>query len=142
MLPVEMHSDGLMGALRDLALRTKKLFRIDCRFRGQTPVPIHDSAAQIHLYRIAQEAVRNALKHGKARQIAIGLKTGEERIILSVQDNGLGIPLRRPKSNGLGLRIMDHRARLLGGSVLLRKSRKGGTTVLCSIPEPPSKPST
>jgi len=142
MLPVEMHSDGLTGALRDLALRTKELFRIDCRFRGQTPVPIHDSAAQIHLYRIAQEAVRNALKHGKARQIAIGLKTGEEKIVLSVRDNGAGLPLKLSKSKGLGLRIMDHRARLLGGSLLVRKSQQGGTAVLCSIPEPPAISST
>ena len=90
----------------------------------------------MHLYRIAQEAVRNALKHGKARQIAIGLKTGEKKIVLSVRDNGAGIPLKLSKSKGLGLRIMDHRARLLGGSLLVRKSQQGGTAVLCSIPEP------
>ena len=137
MFPVELHAAGLAGALRDLASRTKALFRIDCRFRGESSPHIHDQVAQIHLYRIAQEAVRNAVSHGKAGQIVIGLKTGENRIVLSVRDNGAGIPFKPPKSKGLGLRIMDHRASVLGGSVLVRKSPKGGTTVVCSIPAPP-----
>jgi signal transduction histidine kinase len=136
MFPVELHAAGLAGALRDLASRTKALFRIDCRFRGESSPHIHDQVAQIHLYRIAQEAVRNAVNHGKAGQVVIGLKTGENRIVLSVRDNGAGIPLKPPKSKGLGLRIMDHRASVLGGSVLVRKSPKGGTTVVCSIPAP------
>jgi PAS domain S-box-containing protein len=137
MFPVELHAAGLAGALRDLASRTKALFRIDCRFRDESSPHIHDQVAQIHLYRIAQEAVRNAVNHGKAGQVVIGLKTGENRIVLSVRDNGAGIPLKPPKSKGLGLRIMDHRASVLGGSVLVRKSPKGGTTVVCSIPAPP-----
>jgi PAS domain S-box-containing protein len=136
MFPVELHASGLTGALRDLASRTKALFRIDCRFRGESSPHIHDQAAQIHLYRITQEAVRNAVRHGKAGQIVIGLKTGKSRIVLSVRDNGSGFPLKPPKSQGLGLRIMDHRASVLGGAVLVRKSPKGGTTVVCSIPAP------
>jgi PAS domain S-box-containing protein len=137
MSPLELHSDGLAGALRDLALRTKAVFRIDCRFRGESLALIHDRPAQMNLYRIAQEAVRNAVRRGKARRIAIGLKSGKNRIVLSVRDNGAGIPIKLPKSKGLGLRIMGHRASVLGGSVLVRKSPKGGTTVVCSIPEPP-----
>jgi PAS domain S-box-containing protein len=139
MFPVELHKESVTGALRDLASRTKKLFQIDCRFQGQSSMPIPDHAAQIHLYRIAQEALRNAVKHGRAGKVTIDLKTSEKKIVLSVRDNGVGIPLKPRKSKGLGLRIMDHRAKLLGGSVLLRKSPKGGTTVICTIPEPPSK---
>jgi PAS domain S-box-containing protein len=134
MSPLELHSDGLVGALRDLALRTKAVFRIDCRFRGQSLALSHDRPAQMNLYRIAQEAVRNAVRHGKARRIAIGLETRENRIVLSVRDNGAGIPIKLPKSKGLGLRIMDHRASILGGFVRVRKAPKGGTTVVCSIP--------
>jgi PAS domain S-box-containing protein len=67
MFPVELHAAGLAGALRDLASRTKALFRIDCRFRGESSPHIHDQVAQIHLYRIAQEAVRNAVRPWKSR---------------------------------------------------------------------------
>jgi PAS domain S-box-containing protein len=140
MFPVELHAEGLAGGLRDLASRTKALFQIDCRFRCESSPHIHDQAAQIHLYRIAQEAVRNAVRHGKAGQIVIGLKSGENGIVLSVRDNGAGIPLNLRKGKGLGLRIMDHRASVLGGSVVVRKSHRGGTTVVCSIPAPPLKP--
>ncbi len=141
MSPVDPHPDGLTGALQDLAAHTTAIFRIDCRFRGQAPAPVDDRTTQMHLYRIAQEAVRNAVRHGKARQIEIGLKTGQKRTVLSVRDNGGGIPPRLPRSSGLGLRIMDLRASVLGGTVLVRKSRNGGTAVVCSVPEPPAKPS-
>ena len=140
MFPVELRQNDLAGALRDLAWRTKAVFRIDCRFRGESLALRHNRPAQIHIYRIAQEAVRNAVKHGKATRIAIGLTTGENRIVLSVRDNGVGIPLNLRKNKGLGLRIMGHRASLLGGSVVVRKSHKDGTAVVCSIPQPLLKP--
>jgi PAS domain S-box-containing protein len=141
MFPLQLHREGLAGALRELAFHTQRLFQVDCRFRGQSSDQIHDRAAQTNLYRIAQEAVRNAVKHGKARRIAIDLRTSEKTIVLRVRDNGAGLPLKLPKGKGLGLRIMGHRARLLGGSILVRRSRAGGTTVLCSIPEPGIRPS-
>ena len=138
---MELHGDGLVGALRELASRTKDIApdSIAGSEVKSSPV-IHDRAAQIHLYRIAQEAVRNAIRHGKARQIAIGLKTAANRIVLSVRDNGVGFPPDRREGKGLGLRIMEHRAGVLGGSMLVRKSHKAGTTVVCSIPGPLLKP--
>ncbi len=140
MFPVELHAGGLAGAPRDLAQRTQSMFRLDCRFRGGSSALIPDPVTHIHLYRIAQEAVRNAVKHGKARQITIGLETAESRIVLSVRDNGVGLPLKRRETEGLGLRIMEHRAGVLGGSVRVESLPRGGTTVVCSIPQPRLKP--
>ena len=137
MFPMELHADGLGGALSDLASRTKAMYRIDCQFSGETSTPIGDHAAQVHLYWIAQEAVRNAVLHGKAKRVAIKLKAGEHGIVLSVQDDGVGIPIKPRHGTGLGLRIMEHRAGVLGGSVLARTPAQGGTTVVCTIPESP-----
>jgi PAS domain S-box-containing protein len=142
MSPVDVHPDGLIGSLQELASRTKALFKIDCRFQGPSSAPICDHVTQNHLYRIAQEAIRNAIRHGKARRIAIHFKAGEDRMVLRVCDNGRGFPSRPPRIKGLGLRIMEYRAGALGGSVRVRRSHRGGTEVICSIPAPPADAST
>lgn len=135
MSPVELVTDGLAAALKHLAARTKRLFHIDCRFRGDSGVLLDDSAVLTNLYRIAQEATQNAIKHGKARRIQIGLTEKEGRIFLRVRDDGVGVPLKLRKKNGFGLRIMDYRASALGGSLTVQKPKSGGTSLVCSIPK-------
>ena len=135
MSPMELAADGLAEALRNLADRTKRVFRIECRFRGDSTSPADDGVTRIYLYRIAQEAINNAIKHGKAKRIVIGLKTNGENILLSVEDNGVGLPPKLPAKRGFGLRIMDYRASSLGGSLSLQSRKRGGTCVLCSIPK-------
>ena len=79
MYPVDLGTEGPAGALEELAARTKKLFRVDCRFRCDSPVRFQDEASQTHLYRIAQEAVGNAIKHGNASRIDLRLReTGDQ----------------------------------------------------------------
>jgi PAS domain S-box-containing protein len=133
--PLDVATDGLMVALRELALRTKRLFRVDCRFRCPKAVLIHDHELGVHLYRIAQEAVNNAIKHGKARRIDLGLTMNGDRIILAVSDNGIGMPKKNRKRNGLGLRVMQYRAGVVNASLVAQRGEDGGTTFVCSVRE-------
>src|SRR6185295_1401300 len=108
--PAQLEGDGLMVALEQLAARTERIFHIESRFRCDAPVLIPGNATGIHLYRIAQEAISNAIKHGRARSIDIGLTTRNKDIILAIRDSGIGIPVKRRKRKGMGLRVMQYRA--------------------------------
>ena len=123
--PVEMEADGLMLALEEYAATSSELFKVSCRFECDLPVLIHDAATAGHLYRIAQEAVGNAIKHGKARNILIRLDASEEGTVLSVKDDGDGLPEPLPKNRGMGLRIMAHRSGMIGGVFNARRGRDG-----------------
>lgn len=134
--PVVLESEGLMSALQELAHATTKMFGVDCIFRCDHPVHIHDNATATHLYRIAQEAVSNAIKHGKSRRIEIGLAAESNRVFLAVKDNGGGISDPPPRT-GAGLRIMQYRAGMIGGSVIVQRGEPDGTTVACSVHQAP-----
>ena len=131
--PVEIEADGLMLALEEFAGTTGKLFKVACHFQCDLPVLIHDSATAGHLYRIAQEAVGNAIKHGKANNILIRLDATEDNTELSIADNGTGLPDPLPENRGLGLRIMAHRSAMIGGEFQARRDEAGGTRVTCVI---------
>ena len=131
--PVEMEADGLMLALEEYAATSTKLFKVSCRFECDLPVLIHDPATAGHLYRIAQEAVGNAIKHGKAENILIRLDASEEGTMLSIKDDGTGLPEPLPKDRGMGLRIMAHRSGMIGGKFNARRDETGGTLVTCEL---------
>jgi signal transduction histidine kinase len=132
--PVDAEPQGLMLALRELAERTRGVYRVDCQFECRSPVLIHLHSAANHLYRIAQEAVNNAVKHGKPTRIRIQLKATPARIILGVRDNGVGIRRRTKPGRGMGLHVMQYRADALGGSLLVQRHPEGGTDVVCTVP--------
>jgi two-component system, LuxR family, sensor kinase FixL len=131
--PVTLESEGLMSALHELAANTKKMFHIDCSFRCDPPVPLDDQAAASQLFRIAQEAVSNAIRHGKATHIIIQLKEQRGKITVSVSDNGTGFPTTFPKQKGMGLRIMQSRAGMIGATLVLDNQPTGGARVVCSV---------
>jgi signal transduction histidine kinase len=131
--PVEMGADGLMLALEEYAATSGELFKVTCHFECDLPVLIHDTATAGHLYRIAQEAVGNAIKHGKARNILIRLDASEESTVLSVKDDGVGLPEPLPQNRGMGMRIMAHRAGMIGGMFGARRDETGGTLVTCEL---------
>jgi len=136
--PVEPTPDGLMHALAELAERTTDIFRVDCQFLCPRPVQTEGDAAATHLYRIAQEAVTNAIKHGRAKWIEIGLAANGQRIILAVRSDGTSFrKTSRPAAKGMGLRIMEYRAGLIGGSVLVQRRPEGGTEVICTLNRAP-----
>jgi len=134
--PVEAEPNGLMVALQRLAERTRKLFRIGCQFNCRQPVMIPNNEIATHLFRIAQEAITNAIKHGKPGKVEISLTETPERINLAVKDNGRGLPVRSRKPPGMGLRIMRYRAGMIGGSLAIQKEPGGGTTVVCTVHRP------
>ena len=112
-------------------------FGIVCRFSCPGPVLVYDSSAAIHLYRIAQEAVNNAMKHGKASEIAISLRRDDGGIVLDIQNDGL--QFRRPPADrrGLGISIMKYRATMIGATFDIRGAGNGGAVVTCSLPDGP-----
>jgi two-component system sensor histidine kinase NreB len=142
--PVVLEAEGLMSALKELAEDTIKLFEVQCRFVNNEPVLVHNHAAATHLYRIAQEAVGNAIKHGKAKSIEIHLSDEPQRTVLTVKDNGTGFKPRSGSGQGMGLHIMQYRASLIGAKVVLQPQADGGLAVICFLPKtantsPPEK---
>jgi signal transduction histidine kinase len=138
--PVVAEPGGLMAALRALAEQCSELFKVRCRFACQRPVHVHASSTATHLFRIAQEAVTNAGKHSKAKQITIQLSSSRKKLVLSVSDDGVGLRKAGRNMEGLGFRTMQYRADALGGSLVFRQRRGGGTVVVCTIPEPEPSP--
>lgn len=133
--PVRFETDGLAHALRELALRTGKVFRIKCRFRRNAAVPVPQLDTATHLYRIAQEAVGNAVKHSKAKHIEICLARRGRDLVLRVSDDGIGFPRESANHEGMGMRIMRYRAKSVGGSLKVQSRMRQGTAVVCVIAE-------
>jgi len=131
--PVHLESEGLMSALEGLARSTREMFRVECEFICRTPVLMGDHAAATHLFRIAQEAVANGLKHGRARHIRITLAAGPEGLSLEIRNDGERLPAK-PGCGGMGLRIMSHRAAALGGAVIVRNGRQKGVVAAYAGP--------
>ena len=129
--PVQLESDGLMSALQELVSTTEQLFKISCRFNCEQPVLIEDSAIATHLYRIAQEAIHNAIKHGQATQVSVTLANSDEHT-LTISDNGLGLPAELCSSKGMGVHIMNYRAGMIGGRLSIAASQRSGTKVVCT----------
>jgi PAS domain S-box-containing protein len=133
--PVHMIESGLESALEDLSDTTETLFGVSCVFECDRPVPIYDNAFATHLFYIAQEAIQNAIKHGRARRITILLLSDHGKITLQITDDGSGIPIPPPET-GMGLRIMNYRAKMIHGELTVRPGEERGTVVLCSMRDP------
>ena len=133
LLPVELGADGLLSALTEMAANTEKLAHIACHVEGGKPVRIRDATVVVHLYRIAQEAVTNAVKHARAKHIVIKLSEAKGRITLSIADDGMGIPEFATKKGGLGLSIMNSRAETINATFQIHRGAQGGTVVTCTL---------
>lgn len=139
LMPVVLDAEGLMAALADLASGTERIFRVSCAFRCDPPVQVNDNKVATQFFRIAQEAVANAIKHSKADRIEITLALVKGMISLTIRDNGVGIPDHSPgKGTGMGLLTMSHRARMVSGSLTIEPEQYGGTVVCCTAHAPPN----
>lgn len=134
LVPVEMDDEGLPASLERLTSHAEKLFGIKCRFTAKGKFLLDDASHVTHLYRIAQEAVSNAVKHGDASEVSIHLVTSKSHIRLMVEDNGTGFSDNWDEKGGLGVRIMQFRAGLIGANLEISDSKKGGARVTCTIP--------
>lgn len=130
--PVEVDSQGLMVALQGLANTTQSRFDIPCRFTYDQPVPVTDAHTATHLFRIAQEAVNNAVKHARASHITVVLIKESDDIVLRVADDGIGIQSEMADS-GLGLRSMHLRAGAIGANLQVSSNDGQGTTISCLL---------
>jgi len=137
--PVEMDTEGLVAAFHILAANITKLSKVKCIFENDSPVLIPDAATATHLYRIAQEAVTNAMRHGKANRIDISLSHRSGHIVLTIEDDGVGLSETWDSGPGLGTRIMAHRAAMIGGAFSIEPNATGGTLVTVSVPTAPKQ---
>jgi PAS domain S-box-containing protein len=132
--PVEIGPGGLMAAFDDLSNSVQNLFHIACVVKANGAADLFDDKEATHIYRIVQEAVANAIKHGKPSQILIELSARDERIILTVSNNGLAFPEQPRQNKGMGINTMNYRAGVIGATLVVRRDPSGGTAVVLSLP--------
>ena len=135
---LDLAEKDLPTALEHLATQAHQLFGINCRFIPEGPSVSLNPEIVTQLYKIAQEALTNAIKHGKAKRVTISLANGSDRLTLTIQNTGLPFPDLRSNSTGMGLRIMNYRANLIGASLEIKPAGEKGTQVCCSVPLSPA----
>lgn len=132
MLPFELETNGLMAALQVFALRIASTYKMACDFVCPKEVTIDDANLALNLYRIAQEAINNAIRHGGARHLRISLASEEGVLRLSICDDGCGFPdnnINHIATSGMGIKIMQYRAKQFGASLNFLSCPEGGTEV-------------
>ncbi len=134
--PVEVKAEGLADALHLLAEQTSLAYEADCTFVCPRPVLIDCHEAAGHLYRLAQEAVSNAMRHGRPSCVQVRLEQDGSELRLVIEDDGDGLPAEAEDGEGMGLRVMKYRAELVGGRCEITARPEGGTRVVCSMPFP------
>ncbi len=135
--PVAAVPEGLMTALTQFADATDRLFGADCACDFPQPVLVPDHKLATELFRIAQEATNNAIKHGHAGTIRIGLTATPGHLILTITNDGQPFP-ERPRTTGLGLKTMAFRADRIGATLDIGRGPDGGTMVRCTLPGSPA----
>ncbi len=140
LLPVAIDSQGLMAAICDLAGRSRWDNKINCTFVCPTPVSLTDNLTATHLYLIAQEAVHNAFKHSRGKNITIAIEISD-RLSLSITDDGIGLSEDSSIAMGhLGIRIMQNRAAIIGATLTIKMIEPSGTQVLCRMSRESDEP--
>ena len=135
LVPVQMDEAGLASALEELAASATHLLGIRCVYESTGTPLVRNNTAALHLYRIAQEAINNATKHGKAANVVVSLSDDGKMTTLRIADDGLGISKTATGSNGMGLGLMYYRARLVEGELRIEEPDTGGTVITCGIPQ-------
>jgi len=131
---LDVKGDDITVLLRNLAGNVKRMFEIPCGFSTKGTPPRLPQQATFQLYKIAQEAVSNAIKHGKASHVSIGLFKQNEQIHLTIKNDGLPFAQPAGARNRMGLRIMNYRASTIGATLEIKPLEKNGTVVTCTLP--------
>jgi signal transduction histidine kinase len=132
--PAEMQGERFVDNFQELATGTSERFKISCKFECPQSILLHDASTITHLYRIAQEAISNSVRHGKARHINIGLDSADDETVLTITDDGTGLRKNVRPANGMGLRIMAYRASMIGAKFEIESLPECGTRVTCTLP--------
>jgi signal transduction histidine kinase len=125
----------LSDALKHLGIQSELLLGIQCSVTSELPATLEENAAT-HLYRIAQEAITNAVKHGRAAVVDVVCKRQKQQLVMTIADNGSGISDVASERGGMGTHIMRYRARSIGGDLTISQRPEGGTIVTCICPWP------
>lgn len=132
---IELQNEGLLIALKRMCERFNSFTKTDCKFICSKELEVNDKMTALHLFRIIQEAVKNAITHGHAENIKVRIEADDDQIYLEVEDNGSGFNgFEDNKVKGMGLSTMQYRAELLGGTFNLQRTSEGWTRVSCLIP--------
>ena len=131
--PINLAESSLISALTELAETTEHLFGIACRLKHDGSINTNDELLVTHLYRISQEAITNAIKHGKAKTVNIELSSNTDNSTLIIRNDGLDFPEAEQRGKSMGLKIMKYRAEMIGGSLVISKAAGGGTIVTCEF---------
>ena len=131
--PVSLEADGLMSALKELSENAADLFKTSADSNARSLYQLNDNVVATHLYRIAQEAISNAARHGRAKTIVVALSIDRNETRLSITDDGCGFPAPADRSGGMGLRIMRYRAEMIGAVLTIEPVKGGGTSVACVL---------
>jgi len=132
--PVELSEGGLKKAIEEMAAGVEEVFGIPCAFEYGLTKAAFDRNTAVHLHRITQEAVNNATRHGRPEHVWIALTEKDGGVVLTVRDDGVGLPDDADTKGGMGLRIMKYRADIIGASLGVSRGPAGGTVVVCTLP--------
>jgi signal transduction histidine kinase len=135
LIPVRLETEGLKSALIELTSNSGRLFGVECQVEEPFADAPRDPTTRLHLYRIAQEALNNAIKHGKASRVVLSLEVDSSLGTLRIQDNGVGFNSEATAETGLGLGIMRYRALMIGGTIAIHSAEGQGTNVVCKFSE-------
>jgi signal transduction histidine kinase len=131
--PAALDESGLAYMLQELSNNIQGQFGIECVLSVEEKVVPDDSSVALNLYRIAQEATNNAIRHGNPSLIEIDYISNEDEVVLSVHDNGKGFPKNAEPPKGMGLRIMNYRANMIGAKLDIRQGASTGVTLMCIL---------
>ena len=144
LFPIQMAEAGLPAMLDEMAARSKRSYQIQASFETQGDVRTNDPEVAMHLYRIAQEALNNAVKHGGAKKVVVALRVEDHMLKLTISDDGTGLPVPKTSDRGMGLKTMRYRALQIGAQLDIKNNATQGVTVTCSVrmndavPTPPT----
>jgi PAS domain S-box-containing protein len=138
LFPVRLEENGLVSALEELAQGTGAFFNTRCEFHCDEPIMVGDPTVALHLYYIAQEAILNAAKHGKASliEVRLGASNGDG-CVLSIRNDGAAMLVPSAQGRGMGIRIMKYRARMIGATIAIHSRPGGGAEVVCQFMRQP-----
>lgn len=140
LLPVNLDQDGLAAALQEVVISSESLSQIRCDFHLTGTPEVPDGFVATHLFRIAQEAVRNAVRHSRANSVALSVSGDKDSVRIVVTDDGIGMPVPLTPASGLGLRIMAHRAVIIGAELKIESEPNHGTRIDCQWMRSAAKP--
>lgn len=129
--PGDLEGPTLTHALQKLMTETQSLSGVTCRLRYSEPVMIDDNNTATHIYKITQEGLSNAITHGKAQAIDVGLLREDGYITLTIADNGIGMSTGLINNKGIGLKIMKYRAQFMGASFEIKPNTPSGVVIRC-----------